>query len=393
MITSLILELRERGVSVGMQEVLALAGAMSKGLHENSLEKFYYIARCLLIHDESKLDEFDQVFSHLYKDVPYLTKKMVDDLFDWLQDPHKRPDLTEDEKAALKTLDIEELKKLYEERLREQTERHDGGNYWIGTGGRSPFGTNGYYPTGMSLRTGQQNSPGGGRSILRTADARRYRGYRDDLTLDVRQVEVALRKLRSFDRNGYLTELDLEKTIDVTARNFGDLEIVLRKPRRPNTRVILMMDVGGSMDPFSTLVSQLFSAAKRATHWKELRTYYFHNCIYGRIFRTEGLRDSMPLRDLLRECDSRYKLVFVGDASMAPYELLGDSWALREEDRISALEWFMTLRKHFSHSIWLNPMGPLSGEGTTIETIARIFPMFPLTLAGLTEGLQSLKGF
>ncbi|MBI3558610.1 MAG: VWA domain-containing protein [Deltaproteobacteria bacterium] len=391
MIVPLILELRKRRVPVGLQEIVALAHALAGGLHESSLEQYYYVARALLIHDESRLDDFDQVFGFLYKGVPFAAKQLTDELFEWLQNPRDRPELTDEEKAGLKNLDLDELKRMYEERLREQTGRHDGGGHWIGTGGRSPFGTNGFHPSGISLRSGPQTNPGGGRSILRTADARRYRGYRNDLILDVRQLEVALRKLRSFDRDGCLSELDLDKTVDATARNFGDLELVLRKPRRPNTRVILMMDAGGSMDPFATLVSQLFSAAKRATHWKELRTYYFHNCVYGRLYRTDGLSDAVLVRDLLRECDARYKLIFVGDASMAPYELLGDAWSTTEEDRVSGLQWLVTLRRHFTDSIWLNPDQSPLWEGSTTETIARIFPMFGLTISGLEEGLAYLK--
>src|SRR6185369_12607774 len=196
----------------------------------------------------------------------------------------------------------------------------------------------------------------GGRSAIKTADARAYKGYRSDLVLDVRQIELALRKLRAFSREGTFDELDLEGTIDRTAQNGGELEVVTRPPRRPNTRVILMMDVGGSMDPHAHLVSQLFSAAKRSTHWRELRTYYFHNCVYGRVYKTEGFQDPVLVTDLLRECGKHYKLVMVGDASMAPYELLGSaSWG--DEGRIPGLAWLMGLREHFERSVWLNPDG------------------------------------
>ena len=189
----------------------------------------------------------------------------------------------------LESLDLEELRRLFEERLREQKERHDGGNRWIGTGGTSPFGANGAHPSGV--RVGSQ---GGGRSAMAVADARRYRPYRSDLVLDVRQIEVALRKLRAFQREGRELELDLDGTIDETAKNAGELEIVLRPPRKSNVRVLLLMDVGGSMDPHAELVSRLFSAAKRASNFRELKTYYFHNCIYG-----------TPLRDRARSREPR----------------------------------------------------------------------------------------
>jgi uncharacterized protein with von Willebrand factor type A (vWA) domain len=325
----LIRELRARDVRVGLQELLALSGALAKGLHESSLDQFYYVARSLLIHDESQLDDFEQVFAHVFRNVPYSAKLIADELRDWLANPIARPELSDEERAALEELDLEELLRRFEERLREQTERHDGGSHWIGTGGTSPFGTGGYHPSGISLRSGPPGARGGGRTMIRSPDARRYRSYRHDLVLDVRQIEVALRKLRTFDREDSRPELDLDRTVDATARNFGELELVFRKSRRPNTRVILMMDVGGSMDPFAALVSQLFSAARRASHWKELRTFYFHNCVYSRVFHTDGLRGPLAVRELLRECDSRYKLILVGDATMAPYELMTDDFSTR----------------------------------------------------------------
>src|SRR5579885_2277977 len=348
LLSEIVSELRGRGVRVGTQELLALADALSKGLHESSLEQFYYVARALLIHDESKLDDFEQVFAHVFRGVPYASDGILDEIREWLSQPIGRPELTEEEKAALQELTREELLKLFEERLREQSERHDGGGYWIGMGGRSPFGTGGYHPSGISLRSGPAGPSAGGRSLIRSADPRRYRPYRHDLVLDVRQLEVALRKLRSFDRQSARPELDLERTIDATARNFGELELVMSRPRRPSTRVILLMDVGGSMDPYASLVSQLFSAAKRATHWKELRSYYFHNCVYSRVYGTSGLREPLRVRDLMRSCDSRYKLVIVGDAAMAPYELLGEGSTYAGEDDKTGLEWLVALRKHFA---------------------------------------------
>jgi uncharacterized protein with von Willebrand factor type A (vWA) domain len=384
-------ELRARGVGVGMQEVVALAGALAQGLHDNSLDQFYLVARALLIHDESDLDEFDQVFSHVFKGVAYSSVAIAQELRDWLADPKARRELSDEERASLEEIAPDELLRMLEERLREQKERHDGGSYWVGTGGTSPFGTGGYHPSGISLRNGAPGSTGGGRSMIRSADARRYRGYRHDVVLDVRQIEVALRKLRSFDRDGTRLELDVDATVDATARNWGELEPVFRKPRRPNTRVILLMDVGGSMDPFAALASQLFSAAKRATHWRELRTYYFHNCVYSRVYRTEGLREPVAVRDLMRECDGRHKLIVVGDAAMAPYELMTGDFTDRERN-VTGYDWLGRLRAHFPDSIWLNPDPPEYWRGGTAQAIGRVFPMFRLSIAGLEEGLAELGG-
>ncbi|MEZ4301769.1 MAG: VWA domain-containing protein [Polyangiaceae bacterium] len=300
--------------------------------------------------------------------------------------------------GAHRELDIEEVLRQFEQRLKDQKERHDGGNRWIGTGGSSPFGRGGENPMGI-----QVGPPGGGKGgAMKTADARKYRPYRHDLVLDVRQVEVALRKLRAFNREGAHRELDIEATIDETARNAGELEIVTRPPRRPNTRVLLMMDVGGSMDPYAHLVSQLFSAAKRSTHWKELRTYYFHNCVYGKVYKTEGFQDPVSVKDLIHECGKHYKLVFVGDASMAPYELLGSANWGGDDAHVAGVSWLAALRDHFDRSVWLNPewTAPFEGETpgaqygyqSTVDVIRGIYPMFPLTLAGLDEAIKELMG-
>jgi hypothetical protein len=377
-------KLRARRVPVGTQEAVALAQALGKGLHDSSLEGFYHVARALLVHSEAHLDDFDVVFAEHFRGVQVEAKKLADELLEWLKDVRERRELTDEEKAMIEALDLEEVLRLFEERLREQKERHDSGNRWIGTAGTSPFGRGGFNPAGINV-----GGASGGRSAIRSADARRYRPYRSDVVLDVRQIEVALRKLRAFAREGGVPELDVEATIDATARNAGELEVVTRPPRRPNTRVILMMDVGGSMDPYARLVSQVFSAAKRATHWKELRTYYFHNCIYGRVYKTDGFQDPVKVRDVINECGPHYKLVFVGDALMAPYELLGTS-GYGEEDRVAGIQWLGLLRNHFERAVWLNPEPPHTWRGNTIEAIASVVPMFPLTLEGLGEAVHEL---
>jgi uncharacterized protein with von Willebrand factor type A (vWA) domain len=262
MFVDFLYELRQRKVPVGTQEAVALARALSAGIHESSLDGFYHVARAILVHSEAHLDDFDVVFASYFRGVPMVAKKITEELLEWLKNPILMRELSDEERRNIEELDLEEVLRRFEERLKEQTERHDGGNRWIGTGGTSPFGRGGEHPQG--IRVGPEG--GGGRGgAMKTADARKYKPYRSDVVLDIRQIEVALRKLRAFARDGAEQELDVDATIDATAKNAGELEVVTRPPRRNNTRVILMMDVGGSMDPHAQLISSLFSAAKPAS--------------------------------------------------------------------------------------------------------------------------------
>jgi uncharacterized protein with von Willebrand factor type A (vWA) domain len=401
-----LLEMRRRKLRVGVTELVALAQALALGVHDSTLEGFYYVARSLCAHTESDLDLFDEAFAAHFRGIDKDARIVLGELEAWLDDPAALVFLSERERALVASLDLDELRRLFEERLREQTERHDGGSHWIGTGGTSPFGAGGRHPTG--LRVGPR---AGGRSALGVADARVFRPYRSDLVLDVRQIEVALRKLRTFVREGADEELDVDASIDATARNAGELEVVTRPPRRPNVRVILVMDVGGSMDPHIRVVSELFSAAKRATHFRELRCYYFHNAVYGELFESEGLRDPVSIGQILRECDGRrYHLVIVGDAAMHPGELHGvGPWyralppEMSEDDadesgthprhpgrrRRNALGWFRLLAERFPRAVWLNPDKPQYWYGT-VQELAAVFRMYPLTLDGLSDAVAEL---
>jgi uncharacterized protein with von Willebrand factor type A (vWA) domain len=388
MFLSFLYELRRRKVPVGTHEAVALARALGKGLHDSSLDGFYHVARALLVHSESHLDAFDQAFLAHFKGVQDAGVQLTSDLLDWLRDAvARRPELSDEERALLDALDLDELEALFRQRLREQKERHDGGSRWIGTGGSSPFGHSGVARPGIRM-----GGPGGNRSALRVAGERRYQGYRSDVALDVRQLQVALRKLRAFAREGTAEELDLEETIAETARNAGELEVVTRPPRRPNTRVVLLMDVGGSMDPYVHLMSRLFTAASKATHFKDLRTYYFHNCVYGRVYRSARFTDAVPVTDLLGELGPHYKLIVVGDALMGPYELFerGGGLGWNDPDGLEGVEWLRRLAAHFERHVWLNPEAQPGWYHPTIRAIGGIFPMFPLTLEGLGEAVAHL---
>jgi uncharacterized protein with von Willebrand factor type A (vWA) domain len=384
-------ELRAKKLKVGAQEAIALARALALGLHDSSLDGFYHLARAICVHRESDLDKFDEAFLSHFKGITVASMELVDQLEEWLKDPATRKELSESEIAALQALDMEALKKLFEERMKEQRGRHQGGSHWIGSGGTSPFGQNGVNPNG--LRVGAM---GGGKSAMGIADARKYRPYRSDIVLDVRQIEVALRKLRAWKREGLEDELDIDGTIDATAKNAGELEIVTRAPRKSNVRVLLLMDVGGSMDPHAQLVSRLFSAAKRASNIRQLKTYYFHNCVYGRVYETEHFAEPQLLDDLLHDLGPEWKLVMVGDAAMHPAELLGagdyEYYATGHHGPPqTGMKWLTKLADHFRRFAWLNPDPPNYWRGGTAEQIGRVFPMFPLTLDGLSDAITQLS--
>ncbi len=380
MFLPLLYRLRAERVPVGTTEALALGRALSEGAHRNSVTGYYHVARAILIHHEGHLDAFDRAFAAEYRGVLALS----DEMREWLDEVAERGERAGSEDGLP---DLDELLAEFQKRLAEQTEKHDGGPYWIGTGGTSPFGQGGSSAGGVST-----GSAGGGRAAIHAADARRYRGYRSDVTLDIRQLEVALRRLRAFVRDGAADELDIGATIDATARNAGEIEVVTRPPSRPNTHVVLMIDVGGSMYPYTELMSQLFSATKKATHFKELRTYYFHNCVYGQVYGTTAFAEPVTIPDLMRQCASHYKLIMVGDALMAPHELhMGGNWSPDGPDGISGIGWLRILREHFTDAVWLNPEPEIAWQGTTIQDVGEALPMFPLTVDGLTEAMALLN--
>jgi len=389
MFVGFLYELRRRKVPVGTQEAVALAQALEAGLHDSSLDGFYEVARSLLVHSEAHLDAFDQAFLAHFQGVEDSGTALAEELLGWLAEAAARDaaERTPEEVEALAVLEPEVLRRLFETRMREQERRaREGrGPEGAGQGGRRGAGPK---ANGAEASDGE----GGLRGALKTADARLYRGYRDDRVLDTRSLAMALRKLRAFQREGAFEELDLPATIDATARNAGELEVILRPPRKPSTRVLLLMDVGGSMTPHAQLANRLFSAARTATHFRELRTHYFHNCVYGRVYRTEGFAEPVPVPELLADCGPHWKLVLVGDALMAPYELMLRSGAQGNysPDGMEGIVWMMQLQQHFERSAWLNPEPPASWWSPTIRTLRSLFPMFPLTVEGLGEAVGQL---
>ena len=386
MFVEFLYELRGKGLKVGAQEAVTLAQALGLGLHKSTLDGFYEVARALCVHREQDLDAFDRAFAHHFRGVPDDALQLTEELMQWLQEPKSKRELTELEKELLEKLDLNEARQRLRERLAEQRARHDRGSKWVGTAGTSPHGAGGTHPSGIKV-----GDLPGGRGALEHAGERRFKDLRSDVTLDTRQIEVALRRLRAWVREGALDELDIEGTIDATARNAGELDLKLRPPRRSNLRVLLLLDVGGSMDPHADVSERLFSAAKRATHFKELKTLYFHNCIYGRVYQSAELRGGRDVIQLLRDCDPTWRLIVVGDALMSPWELhsTGSRWSFSEDSGAPGVAWLSHLATHFPHSAWLNPEPEVSWYGTA-EIIRRIFPMYRLTLDGLLAAVQHL---
>ncbi|MCX6363355.1 MAG: VWA domain-containing protein, partial [Actinobacteria bacterium] len=284
MFTDFFFLLRFYGVPVTVTEWLALMRALALGLAPASLDQFYAVARSILVKSEAYFDQYDQAFAAMFKGIE-TPPQIEDEVWDWLSDPLVMPGLTDEERrqlaAAMEDLDLEALERLFRERLAEQDEAHHGGNRWVGTGGTSPFGHSGFHPGGIRVGGESRN-----RSAVKVAGERRYRGYRTDQEVGVRQFELALRRLRQLSsRNaGVADELDLDETIEETAANAGRLSLVWRKSRKNAVKVLLLMDVGGSMHPYIRLCSQLFSAVNRSSHFKDLRFYYFHNCVYDWLY-------------------------------------------------------------------------------------------------------------
>jgi hypothetical protein len=391
MFVDFLYELRDAGVPVGTQEWLLLLSALEKGLHGSSLQRFYHLARCVLVKSEAYYDAFDRAFLKVFEGVEG-SLDIEDELLEWLKDPKNFRELTDEERAGLERLSGDELMRKFLETLAEQDDRHDGGGRWVGTGGRSPYGHGGEHPTGIRVGGRARN-----RSAMKVAEERRFEDYRTDATLDIRQTRVALRRLRQLTRTGPQSELDLDETIDETCRNAGEIELVFRAERRNDLRLLLLMDVGGTMAPHFEPVSRLLSALHEERGLREFQAYYFHNCIYEELGRSARLlrREMIPTGDLLRKLDSRWKVMIVGDAAMHPGELLEANGNIdpRRASPTRGIDWLQRIRDRFERVVWLNPEPPEAWKRTpTVQLVERIFPMYHLSVDGIGEAVSALIG-
>ncbi len=381
--------LRAAGLKVGVGEWLTLMEALDRDQVGPSLHEFYHVARAVVCRDESDFDRFDQAFAATFEGKP-LPAGLDERLKAWLDAPIERPALTDEELAALQRYDLDELRKLYEERLAEQTERHDGGDKWIGTGGKSPFGQGGQHPSGMRVGEGAQ----GRGSAVAGARARKFRAYRADRVLDTRAIAVALRRLRRLERASRREELDIDRSIAATARNAGEIEVVMRPERRNQARVVLLLDSGGSMEPHTRVVESFFSALKNAGGLREVETYHFHNCVYDKLFTDLARFEHKPIEQVLKRVPPHTHLLMVGDAWMAPYELLAPHGSIEmiTSDATPGIERLHQLADAFERRVWLNPIAERYWHADTIAAVRTTMPMFPLTVDGIVDAVSVLLG-
>ena len=394
MFSSFFYLLRKRGIAVSFNEWMTLMEALQKGLHHSSFTGFYYMCRAILVKSETDFDRFDGAFLEYFKDMEF-TEELPKELLDWLENPKDKPKDTFDMDRAMQNqyLSSEEIQKMLLERLQEQKEEHNGGSYWVGTGGVSVFGNSGYSPKGIRV---------GGVSHYKTAfqvaGERNFRDFRNDNTLDTRQFQVAFRQLREFSSriDAPKTEFDVDNTIKETCNNAGKLKVVYQKPRKNTVKVLLLMDSGGSIEYYSRLCSALFQSVSKSKHFKDLKVYYFHNSIYSKIYTEPSLRTKLAVDTnwILQNISSEYKVIIVGDAMMEPSELLsGSYYSYGVRDSVPGIEWFQRFKQKYPHIIWLNPAKRPQWSGYwshTYDVLSDVFAMYPLSVEGLNEGLKKL---
>jgi uncharacterized protein with von Willebrand factor type A (vWA) domain len=386
-----LLMLRGAGIPVSVTEFLTLLEALSKRVAGYSVDDFYYLARATLVKDESHFDRFDRVFGAHFQGMQDLFDEIVGEIpEEWLRLEGMRQ-LTDEEKQQIEALGgWDKLMETLRERLAEQRERHQGGSKWIGTGGTSPFGAYGYNPEG--IRIGQDGSRN--RRAVKVWDQRHFKNLDDSVEIGTRNIKVALRRLRQFARQGAAEELDLDDTIRSTARNAGLLDLKLVPERHNNVKVLLFFDVGGSMDDHVKICQELFSAAR--SEFKHLEYYYFHNFIYESVWKDNGrrMRERISTFDLMHTYGADHKLIFIGDASMSPYEIVHPGGSVEHWNEEAGAVWMSRLLQVFASAIWLNPEPVQRWEYTPSIGITREIMderMFPLTLAGLDRGIKELQ--
>lgn len=391
MLVRFFLELRAAGIPVSLGEFLGLLQALQARLAGQSAEQFYWLARLALVKDERHFDRYDRVFAEHFAGAEAAFARLVAEVpADWLQSLAQRV-LSEEERRQVQALGSwEKLLETLRERLREQQDRHEGGNKWIGTGGTSPFGSGGYNPEGIRIGDAGVRQ----RSAVKVWEQREFRNLDDQRELGTRNLKLALRRLRKFARQGAAEELDLEGTITATARNAGWLDLKLRPERRNALKLLLLFDVGGSMDEHVRVCEELFSAAR--SEFKHLQYFYFHNFFYESLWTDNRRRRSarQSTVEILRTFNADYRVIVVGDAAMSPYEILQPGGSVEHWNEEAGVLWMQRLATHFAHLVWLNPTPQRNWDWTaSIGIVQQLLEgrMYPLTLEGLTQAMGALR--
>jgi uncharacterized protein with von Willebrand factor type A (vWA) domain len=385
MLTDFFLKLKSHKLPVSIKEWLTLLEAMQKNVISPSIDEFYYLSRTALVKDEANFDKFDRAFGEYFQGVESVAGLELE----WLL-KQAELNLSDEEKAMIEAMGgWEKLMEALKKRLEEQKGRHQGGNKWIGTAGTSPFGAYGYNPEG--IRIGQDKSRN--RSAVKVWDQREYRNLDDEVELGTRNIKVALRRLRKFAREGAPEELDLDTTIDKTARNAGYLDLMMRPERHNAVKVLMFLDIGGTMDDHIKLCEELFSAAK--TEFKHLEYFYFHNCLYDHVWKDNRRRHAERTRtlDIMHKYGHDYKLVFVGDATMSPYEILQPGGSIEYSNEEAGAVWMKRLLEVYPKAVWLNPEPEeIWGYRQSIGILKEIMGgrMYPTTIQGLERAMRAL---
>ena len=390
MLIDFFLKLKSAKVPVTTKEYLMLIEGMQKGVVGSSIDDFYYFSRTCLVKDESNFDKFDRAFGEYFKGVEAIMGVEADIPLEWLR-KQAELNLSPEEKAKIEAMGgWEKLMETFKKRLEEQKGRHQGGSKWIGTGGTSPYGAYGYNPEGV--RIGQEGSRN--RSAVKVWDQREYQNLDDQVELGTRNIKIALRRLRRFARDGAPEELDLDGTISSTAKKAGMLDILMRPERHNKVKVLLFFDIGGSMDDHIKLCQEMFSAAK--TEFKHMEYFYFHNCLYDYVWKDNLRRHSerTPTVDILHKYAHDYKLIFVGDATMSPYEILQPGGSIEYSNDEAGAVWMRRMLDVYPKAIWLNPepeqLWPYRQSISVIRELMEA-RMYPITIEGLERAMRYLS--
>ncbi len=380
--------LKDAKVPVSIKEFLILLEGLQKQVIAPSLDEFYYLARTTLVKDEAHFDKFDKAFGHYFHGAQALFDAAPEIPLEWLKKRMQR-ELTPEQRAQLEKFGYDKLMDRLKELLKEQKDRHEGGNKWIGTGGTSPFGNGGVNPEGIRI-----GGEGGGRSAVKVWEARAYRDYDSERELGTRNIKVALRRLRRFAREGAAEELALDDTIRATANNAGWLDLKMQPERKNKVKVLMLMDVGGSMDDHIGRVEELFSAAK--TEFKNMAFFYFHNCVYETLWKNNRRRhaERFATWDVLRKYPPDTKLIFVGDATMSPYEIVQPGGSVEYNNEEAGGVWLQRFTHQFPKFAWLNPEPEALWQyRQSIAIIRQIMGnrMYPITMEGLDRAMQQLS--